>query len=428
MVKVKEYKYPQHNTASERFFSAERLCLPLSQHTGKPSLACVKPGDTVKTGDVLAYEDGLISARLHAPSGGKVLNIEDYFHPVLRTAQCITVRCQPQEKIFSSRDNVDALSGSQLREIIRDGGIVGMGGACFPAHVKLSPSKKINTLIINGCECEPYLACDDRLMVENLEGIFAGIAVLAKILSPEKVIIAVEENKPQAVKLASRLISAKKYDFPVLPLVVLKSLYPQGAEKQLIYKVTRRKVPAGGLPFDVACLVHNVATAFAVYEAVYYGKPLIERMVTFAGGALKNPKNLWLKIGTTIKEIFDKGVLEFNQPPDKIVHGGPMMGLALDGVEYPILKGTSGVLFLTESEVDSSFESPCIRCARCVDNCPMNLFPLEYVKRVKRDEFSSLADFYINDCIECGCCAYVCPAKIPLVHYIKIGKKYAVDR
>lgn len=205
---------------------------------------------------------------------------------------------------------------------------------------------------------------------------------------------------------------------------VLKSAYPQGGEKQLIYSVTRRKVPAGGLPFDVGCLVHNVGTCFAIYEAVHFSKPLIERMVTFAGGALARPKNLWLKVGTVIKELFGQHVLELKSEPARIIYGGPMMGIALDDLEYPILKGTSAVLFLTEKETDQAQESGCIRCARCVDNCPMKLLPLEYVKRVQRSEFARLDDVYINDCIECGCCAFVCPAKIPIVHYVKVGKRY----
>ena len=427
MIKVEERKLPQHNLKSERFFEVKRLYLPLSQHTGRPSKSLVKPRDNVNEAQIIAEGDGLISAHLSAPKKGKVVAIDNFNHPVLKRSPSIFLDCLDDKKRYLKRIYLDNLGKDALLEIIRRAGIVGMGGACFPSHVKLNPPKRVDTLIVNGCECEPYLVCDYRLMAENAEQIFKGVEIIAKILLPREVIFAIEDNKPEAIKRFNLLVSIRKFALPSPKISVLKSAYPQGGEKQLIYKLTKRKVPSGGLPYEVGCLVHNVGTCFAIYEAVYFDKPLIERLVTFGGRALKQPKNIWLKIGTSIKDLFEKKVLEFKEQPRKIVYGGPMMGIALEHLDYPILKGTTGVLFLTKEEIDLQDESSCIRCARCVDSCPMELLPLEYVKRVRHSEFNRLNEFYIKDCIECGICSYVCPAKIPIVHYIKLGKRYAVS-
>ena len=323
--------------------------------------------------------------------------------------------------------NLDKFNKKDILEIIRKAGIVGMGGASFPTVVKLNPPKPIDTLIINGCECEPYLACDYRLMVEQAEDIFRGVEIVCRLLNPKRVIFAIEDNKSEAIKKFNRLISTRKFLLPEPKVAILPTRYPQGGEKQLIYTLTRRRVPLGSIPFEVGCLVDNVGTIFAIYQAVYLKKPLIERVVTFAGDALVEPKNIRIKLGTTLRELFNAGVLKFKQEPAKIIYGGPMMGIALSSLDYPILKGTSGILFLSLSQVDIQEESNCIHCSRCVDSCPMRLLPLEFVKRVKHNEYGGLNDFYIKDCIECGVCSYVCPAKIPLVHYIKLGKKYAVN-
>lgn len=423
MLKLKEHKEPQHHLESEKYLKPKKLYLPLSQHTGAPGRVCVQPKDIVEEAAVLAHEDGFISARLHSPACAKVSNIDYWLHPVLKRAMSVILECTGEDKRYQAR-NVNALDKVSLLEIIKNSGIVGMGGAAFPTHVKLSPPKKIDTFIVNGAECEPYLATDYRLMVENLEGIFKGIEIVCKIVEPQHVLFVVEENKPEAIKKINLFITTKRFNLPGVRLVVLKSLYPHGGEKQQIYAVTKRKVPPGKLPFDIGCLVHNVATLFAIYEAVYYNKPLIERLVSFCGDALVSPKNIWVKIGTSLAELFEAKVLEFKYEPKKIIAGGPMMGISVDNLQYPILKGTGGFLFLKDTVSDQE-ETPCIRCARCVDACPVNLLPLEYAKRVKYNVYDSLSDFAITDCIECGCCNYVCPAHIPLVHYIKIGKAYA---
>lgn len=424
MIKIEEYKEPQHNLTSEEFLNPKKLYLPLSQHTGKPSLACVKNGDIVEEAEMIAKEDGFISCRLHSPKKGRIVNIDTWGHPDLKRWECIILECEHKEKEYTLRRNLDNLTKEELLEIIKNSGIVGMGGASFPTHVKLKPPQKIDTLIINGCECEPYLAADYRLMVENLKGIFLGIEIISKIVEPRQVIFALEDNKPEAIKKVNLFINTKNFKIPQIKILVLKTAYPQGGEKQLIYAATKRKVSGDKLPFDVGCLVHNVATCFAIYEAVYYDKPLIERLVSFCGDALDRPKNIWVKIGTSLQELFDKKILEFKYEPRMIISGGPMMGKALEGLDYPILKGSGGFLFLRNS-VEKVLEGPCIRCGRCIDNCPMNLLPLEFVKYVKKEKYKKLIDFNINDCIECGCCAFSCPSKIPLVHYIKIGKYYA---
>jgi len=423
MLRIEEHKEPQHNLTSEKFLSPQRLYLPLSQHTGRPSIPCVKPQDIVEEAKVIAIEDGHISARLHAPQKIKIIEIADWHHPILKKSKCIIAEpLDKDEHNFPARTAAENLDKESLIKIIKDCGIVGMGGAAFPTHVKLSPPKKIETLIVNGCECEPYLSADYRLMVENLDAIFKGIELICKIIEPNSVIFAVENNKPEAIKKLHLAISMKKYKLSNLSLAILKTAYPQGGEKQLIQATTKRKVAGGKLPFDVGCLVQNVATCLAVYDAVHFNKPLTQRLVTFAGDGLVSPKNIWVKIGTTLKELFDKKILEFRCEPEKIICGGPMMGVALDGLDYPILKATGGFLFL--SKIKPPVESPCIRCGRCVDSCPVDLLPLEYAKRVKKEEYAGLIDLNVKDCIECGCCSYICPAKIPLLHYIKVGKKY----
>ena len=427
MIQVEERKLPQHNSPIEKFLKARKLYLHLSQHTGKPSRLLLKPQDKIEEGDLIASGDGLISASLSSPASGTIKEITKFNHPVLRKSEAVVLEADGLGKSYSVGEDVSVLDKSAILDKIGNAGIVGMGGAAFPTHVKLKPPKPIDTLIINGCECEPYLACDYRLMMEKNDEIFKGVELVSKIISPKRVIFAIEENKSEAIKKFNSIISTKKYPLPSAHVAILPSRYPQGGEKQLIYALTKRRVPLGGLPFDVGCLVHNVGTIFAIYEAVYYNKPLIERVITFAGGALREPKNLLLKLGTTIAELFEEGILSFKEEPVKIVYGGPMMGTVLKGLNYPVMKGTSGVLFLARREVDLREESVCIRCARCVDACPMGLLPLEFVKKVKNEEYSFLEDFYIKDCIECGACIFTVPAKIPIVHYIKVGKKYAVS-
>ncbi|MBN2483214.1 MAG: electron transport complex subunit RsxC [Candidatus Omnitrophica bacterium] len=424
MIHVKEHKEPQHGRRCEKFVTPKKLYLPLSQHIGKPAELKVKLKDQVNAFDALAEYSALVSSRIHAPLGGVVTAIDNCPHPVLLRSLGVTLQCTGDSPQLTQREHIENLHKDELLGIIKDAGIVGMGGACFPTYLKLSPPQPVDTFLVNGCECEPYLACDYRLMEEETESILRGAELVARIIDPKQIYFCIEENKPAAIKKFNLALSMKKYRLPESRLVILKSQYPQGGERQLIHQVTRRAVPCGKLPFDVGCLVQNVATLCAIYEAVYFSKPLVERIVTFAGDCLREPKNLWVKIGTSIKELFDEKILEFDREPEKVIHGGPMMGISIENLDYPILKGTSGVLFFSKDEV-APLEGVCIRCGRCVDACPMNLFPSEIIRRVKHKQFDRLDEVFLSDCIECGCCTYVCPAKIPLVHYIKEGKRYA---
>jgi len=429
MIHVTEHKQTTHNLKSESFLSAKKLYLPLSQHIGKPSEVIVSKGDSVEESQLLAKSCSFISSNLSAPASGKILAIDDYFHPIYKRSPAITleVDSSAKPKKYPALSEISALSKEDILEKVKQAGIVGLGGAAFPTPVKLVPPREIEVLIINGCECEPYLACDYRLMVEKLDEIFKGIEIVSRLLSPKRVIFAVEENKPEAIKRINLYISLKKTELKNISIAVLKSAYPQGGEKQLIYSVTKRKVPPTKLPLDVGCVVHNVGTCYAIYEAVYCSKPLIERLVTFCGDALVRPRNLWVKIGTTLSELRENKLIEFKSDPVKIICGGPMMGVALDSLDYPIIKATGGFLFLTENTHPEP-ETACLRCGRCVDVCPMNLLPLEYVRKVKSNQFDLLDQSNIVDCMECGSCSYVCPARIPIVHYLRVGKRYKIDK
>jgi len=423
MPKLEEKKYPQENSRTEKFYP-KKVIIPLAQHTGSLPELVVARKDSVGIGSLLAKSKSLISSDIHSPVSGKVLDIKDYNHPVLKRSRAVTVEASAEEDYpKKEKRDPDDLSGEQYVSIVQESGIVGLGGACFPTHIKLKPPKGIDTLIINGCECEPYLTSDFRLMVEHTESLIKGIEIVSKIIKPKKVIVALEDNEKEAIKRFNLKLHTKKYRLPNFSVKVLPTFYPQGSEKQLIYSTTGRVVPSGGLPFDVGCLVQNIATVFSVYEAVYFNKPLIERIVTFAGSALDEPKNLWIRIGTVLEELFSRNVLIFKKEPRKIIFGGPMMGHNVDSLDYPIIKGTSGVLFLSDEDLDLRQEQSCIKCARCVDACPMRLVPSEIARLVKNSMWAELDEFFISDCMECGSCGYVCPAKIPIVNYIKLGKE-----
>ncbi len=310
------------------------------------------------------------------------------------------------------------LSQEEVVEKVRHAGVVGMGGAAFPAHVKMSPppEKPIDTLIFNGVECEPYLTADHRMMLEESERILQGVALLQYVFGAERVVIGIEANKPDAIAHLEKECSGTPVE--VMPLEVK---YPQGAEKQLISAVTGKEVPSGGLPMDIGVAVHNVSTAAAVTDAVLYGQPLIERICTVTGPAIAQPKNLKIRIGTPLSHLVDVcgGYIE---EPGKIILGGPMMGFTQIGLDAPATRGTSGLLLLREEDVTKQPEGPCIRCARCVEGCPMNLLPTTIAAYARRDLLEETEEYRALDCIECGCCSYSCPAAIPLVQAIRYGK------
>jgi electron transport complex protein RnfC len=393
----------------------KRVYVPFSQHTGKPAQPLVKKDDVVKVGTKIGESDGFISVPVHATISGKVIALAEHPHPVLGRAQCCVIEATGdevwEETIHEQRD-YEQINADELLAIIKEAGIVGLGGAAFPTYVKLSPpqDKPIDTLIINGCECEPALTADHRLMLECPEEIIAGARIFQKILQAERLIIAIEDNKKDAAELFQRY---------GLDVRLLRTKYPQGAEKQLIKAILNREVPRGGLPMDVRCVVQNVGTCNAAYQAVTFHKPLIDRVVTVAGDGVTSAKNVLVRIGTPVIDLinFCGG---YAGQPRMLILGGPMMGIAQYSEEVPIIKGTSGVIVSTHKKIDE--ESPCVRCAHCVDVCPMGLMPCEICRFVKYKNFEKARAYGILDCIECGCCAYACPARIPLVHYLKFGK------
>jgi len=406
--------------AIKRVFVPKRVVLPLSQHTGSPAESIVKTGDSVKAFFEIAKATGFVSSPVHASISGKVTKISDSPTPTSNRALSIFIESQGDEdqdfKVRQRRDP-NGLSAEELISIIKDAGIVGLGGAAFPTHVKLSPpkNKSIDTVILNGAECEPYLTCDQRLMIENPKEIFKGLEIILKILNAKDAYIAIEDNKQSAIYTIEKALPKN------VKLAVLRTKYPQGAEKQIIRSVLNRAVPAGGLPMDVGCVVQNVQTAYAIYEAVYSGKPLIERAITLTGSCLKEPVNIRVRIGTALKDLVDF-IGGFKKEPKKIIMGGPMMGLAQYTMDVPVVKGTSGVLFLSEEEIPRTRESVCIRCGKCIEVCPMQLVPTTLMYRVKKEFFSEAQALGIAGCFECGACAYECPAKIPLLDYMKYGK------
>lgn len=425
----------------KKVFIPQKVIIPLLQHTGSPAESVISVGDSVKVGQLIAKPTGFISSSVHATISGKVTKISHSPTPVYGHVLSVSIESKDEDQEFNIIEQSDPLvfSKGQLLGIIRDSGIVGLGGAAFPTHVKLSPPKEkpIDSIILNGAECEPYLTCDHRLMVEKSHQILKGLEIIAKILDVKKTYIAIENNKLSAIFAMEKALSATSYqpssrglyrDRGLGPegrlatkIVILRTKYPQGAEKQLIKSVLDRVVPAGGLPLDVGCVVHNVGTAFAIYEAVYLKKPLIERCITITGACVKTPLNLWVRIGTLLSDLKDS-FGGFTKEPAKIIIGGPMMGVAQYTMDVPITKRVNGVLFLSKEETQEFEEGVCIRCGKCIEVCPMGLSPTALMHRVKKERFLEAKDLGILNCYDCGACVYECPAKIPLLDYIKFGK------
>jgi len=419
----------------KKAFVPKKVVLPLLQHTGSIAEAVVSVGDAVKVGQLIAKSTGFISSPVHASIAGKVTKIGYSPTPTSSRVLSITIEAEGNEdqdiKIPDARD-VNAMTAETLLGIIKDTGIVGAGGAAFPTYVKLSPpkTKPIDTVILNGAECEPYLTCDHRLMVEKAPQIFKGLDIILKILGAKNAYIAIEDNKLSAIYAMEReirKINEKSGIFPrkktdhSIKVVPLSTKYPQGAEKQIVKAVTNRVIPSGGLPMDVGCVVQNVGTVFAIYEAVYTAKPMIERVITITGSCVKEPVNMWVRIGTLLSDL-EPSFGGFKKEAKKIIIGGPMMGVSQYTMDVPITKGASGVLFLSEEELDRSEESVCIRCGKCLEVCAMGLAPTALMQRVKKDSFADAKELGIMNCFECGACAYSCPAKIPLLDYMKFGK------
>jgi electron transport complex protein RnfC len=411
----------------EKLAVPSQVTIPISQHIGAPAKPIVEQREKVKVGQVIATSSGFVSANIHATISGTVAKIDKVMDSTGYKRDAIIIKAGKDEEewdesIDLSTDLVTTISLSR-EEIIKkvaEAGIVGLGGATFPSHVKLSVPKgrTAEFLILNGVECEPYLTADHRLMLEKGAEIVVGAKILMRALDVTKAIIGIENNKPDAIQKMATLV-ANEEGITVQPL---KVQYPQGGEKQLIKATLNREVPSGGLPIDVGVVVHNVGTAFAVYEAVQKNKPLIERVVTITGKDLKNPSNFLVRIGTEVGELIEAaGGLPENT--GKVISGGPMMGKALNSVDIPIAKGTSGILIIPNEEAKRGKIKACIRCSKCVDVCPMGLEPYLLMTLTQRELFDRVENDKALDCIECGSCSFTCPSDRPLLDYIRLGKK-----
>ena len=403
----------------------KQAVFPLSQHIGAPAVPCVQKGDTVRVGTRIAEPGGFMSASIHSSVSGKVAKIDTVVDAsgLRKPAIFIDVEGDEWEPSIDRTDTLllqNNLSREEIIEKIKNSGVVGMGGACFPTHVKLSPPKDcmIDTLIINAVECEPYLTADHRLMLEHPDEIIVGIKLILKVLGIDHAVIGVETNKQDAIELMNSKLSMVS-GIEVMPL---KMKYPQGGEKQLIEAVTGRQVPPPpALPANVGCVVQNVGTVYAIYEAVMKNKPLIERIVTVTGKSVKNPCNLKVRMGTPVSQLLEYAG---GMPEDtgKLISGGPMMGRPLLDETAPVVKGTSGILMIPESEAARREERNCIRCAKCVQACPMGLEPYLLATASESSDWECAEENWIMSCIECGCCQSTCPSRRPLLDWVRLAK------
>ena len=426
-MKFKGGVHPQYNKATaaspvDALPLSARFVVPVSQHLGAPGKPIVEKGQTVARGEPLTEPGGFVSVPVHAPTSGKIKSIKDFPHPMGLPMKAIEIEADGEDTLYEGIKPVGewrAMDPAAIRDAIRDAGVCGMGGATFPTHVKLSPppDKPITAFVLNGAECEPYLTSDHRVMVENPAEVMEGVGLMMRVLGVAKGYVGVESNKPDALE-ALRKACPSDLD---IDFALLETKYPQGSEKHLIYALTGRKVPAGGLPMDVGCVVQNVGTAVACLQAVRDGMPMIERVVTVTGAAITTPRNLLVRVGAPLTDVLEA----CDGLPDdigKVIYGGPMMGFAQFTLDVPVIKGTSGILCLRESEVAQFEGGPCIRCGNCVDVCPMGLVPSMLGLLAERERFADLGGHHVVDCIECGSCAYVCPSHRPLVQHIRRGK------
>ncbi|MGE5421997.1 MAG: electron transport complex subunit RsxC [Ignavibacteriales bacterium] len=422
------HKSATESKAIESHELPSKVIIPVQQHIGVPCAPLVKKGDLVKKGQVIAEAKAPVSTNVHATISGKVVEVSEQPHPYFGKCMAVTIESDGLDEwvdgIPVERD-WQKLNKEEIVEIIRDAGIVGMGGATFPTHIKLAPPKDIpiDTLIINGAECEPYLTSDHRVMLECTERMITGILIIKQALGVKNVIIGIEDNKMDAVKVVTQAAAGKD-----IKVVAVPTRYPQGAEKTLIKTLINREVPGGKLPMHIGVVVQNVGTAVAVCDAVRNGIPLIERVVTVSGGAIKEPKNLKLRIGT----LFSEAIAHcggYKAPVRKLILGGPLMGTAQYTDDVPVIKGTSGILAFTREDVHDGPESPCIRCGTCLEACPIGLNPsmLSILgQRSLVDE--AVNQYHLMDCMECGCCTFVCPAKRRIIHHIRYSKKMSAQK
>jgi electron transport complex protein RnfC len=417
------------SAAIEKLPLPRRLYVPLQQHIGAPAKAVVEAGQHVLKGELIAESQGNVSASVHAPTSGTVTAVAEHPapHPSGLPVTCIIIDTDGKDEWIDLPAPVDPfrLPEKEIAARVSAAGIVGLGGATFPSALKfnLALKQKVDTLVINGAECEPYLTSDDRLMQERTAKVVDGIRIMMLAVNARRVLIAIEDNKPQAHKIMAAACE------PYLDIQVMKvpTRYPMGSEKHLVYTVTGKEIPAGKLAADIGVMVHNVGTAYAVYEALFENKPLLSRIVTISGGAVTQPRNLEVLFGTPVSELIDYcGGLK--KQAARLLMGGPLMGLVIPDLDVPVIKGCNGVIALTKKEVRLEQQNACIRCSRCVAACPCGLVPLEMAANIKAGNFDRAVEYGVRDCISCGSCAYVCPSNIPLVHFFNYAKGELVAR
>lgn len=400
-----------------------RVTIPLQQHLGCPAEPLVKIGDSVTAGQKIADSAKTITAPLHASISGQVVQIARLPNACQYEVDSVVIEGSAENSELRTQNTehreLENLTPEEIRKIVREAGIVGLGGAAFPTHVKLNPpkDKSIDTVIINGCECEPYITTDHRVMLEKTADVIFGAMAIARAVSASRIIIAVEDNKDDAFQALRSQIDPRAQ----IQIAKLKTRYPQGGEKQLIKTLLKKEVPSGGLPYEVGVVVQNVATAAAITEAVKFGSPLIKRVVTVTGSGVKQPKNLLVRIGTTFAEVIEQcGGLSGDAV--KVIMGGPMMGIAVATLDLPVVKATSCLLVMDRQEAKHYEERTCIRCGRCLKVCPSRLTPNFLANFIKLKAWEMVEEYNVADCIECGCCSHVCPSRIDLVQYFKLGK------
>jgi electron transport complex protein RnfC len=397
------------------------LHIPVQQHIGAPAEPLVRRGELVRKGQILARSQGMISAPIHAPTSGRIMGLGGYpaHHPSGLSVRTVTLQPDGEDTWDEGLTPLEEITPDTIAQRVAESGIVGMGGATFPSAVKLNLRNRyqLHTLVINGAECEPYLTCDDRLMREQPEDMLDGIQLMAQALGVERVLIGIENNKPEAQQRLSDAAVALDH----VQVVGLPMRYPMGSEKHLVQTLTGQETPARGLTADIGVVVHNVATALAVHDAVRHGLPLVSRMVTVSGGAIKTPANVRVPIGTPLSFLVEH-CGGFKQEPARLISGGPMMGQPLPSTRVPVVKGSNGLLALTADEVQAAQEMPCIRCASCVQACPCGLVPLEMSAQIRAGNLDNSVKLGLLDCIACGSCSYVCPSHIPLVQFFNYAK------